>query len=136
MAENTFLEQVKKSILKFAEKEIEEKDYVIEVKKIGDWNCRTWRSGKKEASTSGSVNLTSQTWSGAGLGNTNRFNLTIPLPDNFFENQPYNQLNIKVGSGFAFIIFQNVSDGKINASISANVSGTQPVTYTAFTSSD
>lgn len=136
MAENTFLEQVKKSIVKFANKEIEEKDYVIEVKKIGNWNCRIWKSGKKEASTSGSVNLTSQTWSGAGLGNTNRFNLTIPLPNNFFENQPNIQLNIKVGNGFAFTIFQNIADGKINASISANVSGTQSVTYSVFASSD
>ena len=45
MAENTFLEQVKKSIIKFAKKEIEEKDYVIEEGLNGVYHFRKWKSG-------------------------------------------------------------------------------------------
>lgn len=48
MSKNTFLEQVKKSIIQFAEKEIEEKDYVIEEGVNGFYHFRKWKSGRYE----------------------------------------------------------------------------------------
>lgn len=64
MAENTFLKQVKKSILKFADKENKEKDFVIEQGKSDFWNYRKWNSGIAECwgTATATINTAPKAW--------------------------------------------------------------------------
>lgn len=64
MAENTFLSQVKKSTLKFAEKEIKEKDFVVEQGTSDFWTYRKWDSGIAECwgVATATLNTTANSW--------------------------------------------------------------------------
>lgn len=79
MAENTFLSQVKKSIIKFADKEIKEKDYVIEQGTSDFWIYRKWNSGIAECwgTATAKINTEPKAW-----GNVYYFTPTI------FKNFP------------------------------------------------
>ncbi|MDO5015298.1 MAG: hypothetical protein Q4E28_05035 [Clostridia bacterium] len=123
----TFLEQLKESVLFLFNKEIERKDFVVEVGEKDGWTYRKWKSGIKECWIYYTETKTSQTWSGAGLTNANRYSFTKTLPTKFFVN-PVSQIKISgsIGNGYGFPIFVSQENSSAFSFVmTSNSSGSQ-----------
>lgn len=102
-----------------------------EITTEGDWNILKFNDDNIFiAFIKGNKSTTPDTWSGAGLSSTARYQGNLLAPSIIDTTKPACvSLGGNVGSGFSIPIYCKITNNTINWAFTANVTGTQNVYY-------